>query len=208
MFAEEGSWRDDKSRFEKPFHWQLDPIDGTKGFKDETGNFGISLALVSREGRSFVGVLHNPARNLLAYACVGQAAILNNAPIRPSSVQEGERIRIIVSSNQIRKPNMARALDLFSDKETVDAESNVTKAIRVFSGEADLFFGLPHVAIHSWDLAAISIIAESSGCVLTDFQDREINLNTEETIWPHGFVLSNGHIHDFAIRTLSQWKEN
>ena len=208
LLAEEGELRDSSSRFKRDQHWQVDPIDGTLGFKKETDNFGISVALVSREGSALVGVLYNPARNLLAYACHGAGAILNNALVKTSTHDGTEGLKIIVSANQLNRPRMRRALDLFARKTVLDAESNVTKAIRVFDGEADLFFGLPNVTVHVWDLAAISIIAEESGCVLTDFGGNSIDLNHNDTIWPYGFILSNGSCHSFALECLSRWAKD
>lgn len=208
IFAEEGEWRQDPSRFNRPFHWQIDPIDGTKAFKDETDDFGISIALVSQEGRPYVGVLHNPVRQILAYACIGDSALLNGKPIIPSGRNAEDQLKIIVSPNQVHKPKTKKALDLFDNKSLIEVGSTVTKAMRVFTGEGDLYFGLPGVTVHSWDLAAVAIIAEQSGYVLSDFKGEAINLNHKESIWPHGFILCNERIHDYAVNRLSHWHDD
>jgi len=206
IFAEEGEWREDPSRFECPFHWQVDPIDGALGFYERTGSFGISIALVSKEGRAFVGVLHNPARHLLAYACAGAPAVVNNQPVVPSQRTPEDPLRIMTWSFQVDTPEMKRVLDLFPDEWVLTAESNVAEAISVFTGEADMSFGLPGNMIHSWDLAAMACIAQQSSCVLTDFRGEPIHLNREASIWPNGFILSNGLLHGYAVERLAEWR--
>jgi fructose-1,6-bisphosphatase/inositol monophosphatase family enzyme len=206
IFAEEGEWRNESSRFNRPFHWQIDP--GSKAFKDRIDDFGISVALVSQEGRAFVGVLHHPAEQILAYAGIGETALLNGKPIVPPERNIKDCLKIIVSPNQVHKPKTKRALDLFDHKSFVKVRSTVMKALCIFAGEADLFFGLPGVPVHSWDLAAVAIIAEQSGYVLTDIKGERINLNHKESIWPHGYILCNELIHNIAVDRLSQWQND
>ncbi len=71
---------DDHSRFQKDYFWCIDPLDGTLPFtKKETG-YSVSIALVSKSGKSQIGVVYDPVHDVLWEAAVGSGVKINNQP--------------------------------------------------------------------------------------------------------------------------------
>ena len=56
--------------------WCIDPIDGTSNFVRGLGYFAVSVALI-REGRSVLGVVHDPVADETFAAELGRGAFLN-----------------------------------------------------------------------------------------------------------------------------------
>ena len=68
---------DDLSRFEKDYFWCIDPLDGTLPFVEQRPGYAVSIALVSREGRSCLGVVYDPLTRNLYYAVKGLGSFRN-----------------------------------------------------------------------------------------------------------------------------------
>jgi len=62
---------DDSSRLIKDYFWCIDPLDGTLPFAEGTDGYAVSIALVSKEGESVLGVVYDPVKNVLYEAIKG-----------------------------------------------------------------------------------------------------------------------------------------
>ncbi len=51
---------DDQSRFSSDFFWCIDPLDGTLSFINNEPGYSVSIALVSKNGSSVIGVVYDP----------------------------------------------------------------------------------------------------------------------------------------------------
>jgi len=78
LLSEEGE--DDGSRFVKDFFWCIDPMDGTLAFINKHPGFSISIALVSKEGIPYIGIVLDPSTNTLYSAIKGNGAYKNKNP--------------------------------------------------------------------------------------------------------------------------------
>ena len=67
------------------YTWVCDPVDGTMPFAKSIPISTFSLALVNREGRSVVGIVHDPFQQRLYEAVSGGGAFLNGQKIDVSS---------------------------------------------------------------------------------------------------------------------------
>ncbi|MCP4726806.1 MAG: inositol monophosphatase [bacterium] len=205
ILAEEDGMSENRSRFEKEYHWQIDPIDGTLGFLKQTDNFGISISLVSRNGIPHVGVIYNPVRELLAYASLGEGAYLNNVPVKLSKKEDTKNLRIIISSNLLGKyPDEMKVLvNKFDSPEILSAESAVMKALYVIKGDADVFISPPLNSVFPWDLSAIACIASQCGGKLTDLKGNAINYNpSDDDFCKAGYLFCSEKIHEQIINIL------
>ena len=61
-------------RFEKPWFWCVDPLDGTHPFVEGRAGYAVSIALVDRLGKPLIGVVFDPVDATLSYAIRGQGA--------------------------------------------------------------------------------------------------------------------------------------
>ena len=68
---------DDGSRFEQDYFWCIDPMDGTLPFVERRPGYCVSIALVSKAGASFLGVVYDPLTETLYHAIKGIGAFRN-----------------------------------------------------------------------------------------------------------------------------------
>lgn len=71
---------DDKSRLTKNHFWSIDPLDGTLPFVEGKAGFSVAIALVSRAGKSVIGVVYDPITDILYQAIEGQGCLRNGVP--------------------------------------------------------------------------------------------------------------------------------
>ena len=67
-------------RFEKPYFWCVDPLDGTLPFAEGRSGYAVSIALIEKSGKPIIGVVYDPARQVLLHAIEGQGRYRNLAP--------------------------------------------------------------------------------------------------------------------------------
>ncbi len=64
LLCEEDATEDHVSghpRFQKPYFWCIDPLDGTLPFIEGSHGFAVSIALVEQSGKPILGVVQNPS---------------------------------------------------------------------------------------------------------------------------------------------------
>lgn len=83
LLAEESA--DDSSRLEKDYFWCIDPLDGTLPFTEGRAGYAVSIALVSRNGDSIIGVVYDPVEKCLYSARQGHGAFRNGKAWKPEA---------------------------------------------------------------------------------------------------------------------------
>lgn len=73
---------------EAPYHWFVDPIDGTVNFASKLPYFCTSIALATPDRQPLLGVVFDPTRQELFTAIRGQGARLNGRPIHVTATAE------------------------------------------------------------------------------------------------------------------------
>ncbi len=63
-----------------PYHWHVDPLDGTTNFAHRVPHFAVSLALSDPDLRPILGVVYDPMRDECFKGVRGQGAALNGRP--------------------------------------------------------------------------------------------------------------------------------
>ena len=71
---------DNGSRFQKDYFWCIDPLDGTLAFINKQPGFSVSIALVSKDGTPYIGVVFDPSRNILYHVIKGIGVYKNSVP--------------------------------------------------------------------------------------------------------------------------------
>jgi len=79
-----------------PYHWFVDPIDGTVNFASKLPHFCTSIALATPDRQPCLGVIYDPTRNELFTAIRGAGAHLNGRPIQVT--QTAELIDAVITS--------------------------------------------------------------------------------------------------------------
>ena len=69
---------DSLERLQKDFFWCIDPLDGTLPFIESTSGYAVSIALVSRQGIPYIGIIYDPLGKTLYHAIKNYGAFKNN----------------------------------------------------------------------------------------------------------------------------------
>ncbi|MGB0583108.1 MAG: inositol monophosphatase family protein, partial [Limisphaerales bacterium] len=109
---------DDSSRFEKDCFWCIDPLDGTLPFINGSPGYSISIALVTREGKSQIGVIHDPGTEQTFHAVSGRGAFLNDVGIHSQYDTKSERLTWLMDSSMKGSAGYSRLLAAIEDLAT------------------------------------------------------------------------------------------
>lgn len=190
LLAEEGD--KDDSRFKSDYFWAVDPLDGSLPFINSTPGFSVSICLVSKSGKSLLGVVYNPTTGDLYSALRGEGTFKNSKRIikkRSSSIKlfldksflSDRRLDLIVKSLEER---------LNREAEIVTLGGAVLNAVWSMEETMGLYFKLPKESPGGgsiWDFAATSILMEEAGGYVSDIYGRSLDLNSRESTYMNRF---------------------
>ena len=182
--------------------WVIDPLDGTTNFAHNFPHFAVSIGLV-KNGKIFMGVVHDVCKNELFWAAEGTGAFLNSEPIEVSQIEELKKSLLatgfpcskektleenfvyfkefVYKSQAVRRPGAA-ALDL----------------CYVAAGRLDGFWELN---LAPWDVTAGTCIVREAGGKVTNFDSEDFNPEIKN------IIASNSLIHEYMKETLFSCKE-
>ena len=148
--------------------WIVDPLDGTTNFLHGFPQYAVSIALTQR-GRVVVGVVYDPVRNELFTAERGKGAFLNNKRIRVSGCRDMGRALIGTGFPFRRNDNYTDFLPKFERVARAAAGlrragSTALDLAYVACGRLD---GYWEANVHSWDIAAGTLLVLEAGGLVT-----------------------------------------
>ncbi len=180
---------DDSSRLESDYFWCVDPLDGTLSFvRGETG-YSVSIALVSRQGKAVVGLIHDPVADDTFQAVQGEGAFKNGARLDgPAKRDDGPLVWLMD-----RSMKSLRNFSLIKDRmetiagelgcrglRVIDSAGAALNAAWVTQHSSALYFKLPKSEPGGgsfWDFAASSCLLSEWGLPATDIHGAPFDLN-------------------------------
>ncbi|MBI3724649.1 3'(2'),5'-bisphosphate nucleotidase CysQ [bacterium] len=178
--------------------WLVDPLDGTKEFLKQTGEFAVNNALVE-EHEPVLGVLHVPVSGTTYSAAKGSGAFRETAseaplPIRTRASRDDDLV-VLVSKDHAG-PEVDALLAKLPRAKRASAGSALKLAL-VAEGRADLY---PRTGrTMEWDTAAGQCLVEAAGGRVTDFSGRPLSYN-KETLENPWFLVSGDATVDWPGR--------
>lgn len=162
--------------------WIVDPLDGTKEFIRQSGEFCINIALAHR-GEAVLGVILAPVSGECFWALKGHGAF----ELRPGEGDvrlqcasfrwEDEGLRLLTSRSHLNAAT-EKLVGQFRDPQFIRRGSAV-KFGMLARGEADVYPRMGHTG--EWDTAAGQIIIEEAGGALLDYQTQKPLLYNKES---------------------------
>lgn len=154
--------------------WLVDPLDGTKGFINQSDNFTINIGLV-KNYEPVLGVVACPAYQEVFYGAIGQGAWKIDRNGQTSRIHVSPPLssgfRVLTSSSRTNDANLQAFLRHFPVASLVSINSAI-KTIRIAEGKADLH---PHFnRTMEWDTAAPQAILEAAGGILNSFDNKPL----------------------------------
>jgi myo-inositol-1(or 4)-monophosphatase len=191
VLGEESSW--EKSR---DVLWVCDPIDGTIAFSMGEPVFMFSLALLQK-GKPVVAVTCELASGCMFWAIDGKGSFMNGKKISVSKRTIDKAWLAFPTNLEWLYKNQA----LYQDLAKVTYQTNIIhgavfKGMLIAQGLADGTV-LPGGG-HPWDYAAVKLIVEEAGGIVTDSIGQEQRYDDEL----NGVVSSNAQIHNDLLNIV------
>ncbi len=200
---------DDKSRFEKDFFWCIDPLDGTLPFTEGKEGYSVSIALVSRTGMPYVGVVHNPVNSNTYWAYKNGGAFKNQKPWQISKstnhfsfIMDGSFAKSELFKNvhaEIEKYAHSKNLN---DIKLINQGGAAMNAIWVIENNPGCYFKIPKKEQGGgslWDFAATSAIFNELNIPATDIFGNTLDLNKKHST----FMNLNGVLYASNLEIAS-----
>jgi myo-inositol-1(or 4)-monophosphatase len=187
-----------ETREESPYHWIVDPLDGTVNYAHGYPIFAISIAL-EVNGIVELGVVYVPPLDELFVAERGAGATLNGEPIHVSSVDTLMQSMVVTGfpySLEVRGRNVVHWGNFIHATQAVRRDGSA--ALDLCYVAAGRFDGFWEESLNAWDTAAGALMVTEAGGLMSDFQGNPFS------IYGRRCLASNGLIHDQMIDVLER----
>lgn len=199
--------RDSPARLRARRVWIIDPLDGTKEFLAQNGEFAVMIGL-ALDGRASAGVMYLPARGLLFRAAAGAGAWL-----RAGAEPGWERLEPppatpplrLVGSRSHADPFLAELASRLATRDVRPSGSVGVKCSLIARGERDLYVH-PVSHLSEWDTCAPEVVLREAGGTVLDCLGSPLRYNKERPVQPHG-ILACGPGAERAIPVVTELYE-
>ena len=180
-------------------YWLVDPLDGTKEFIKNNGEFTVNIALVVNNS-PILGVIFVPAKSVIYFAQKGYGSFTIHTSVEIKSLDEAKQISVLKQSNSVRiigsRSHSNNTFtnwvnEKFPNAQIIQAGSSL-KFCLIAAGKADIYprFG----PTSEWDIAAGHIILNEAGGKVSTLNNKEIKYNEKESLLNPEFIASNNNI--------------
>ena len=193
---------DDPVRLARRRVWIVDPIDGTRSFIARRPEFTLSIGL-AEDRAAVVGVVYNPARDELFYACRGAGAYVQRGGGAAVRLAVGTRatsddVTLLASRSEIA----AGEFDPFREHWRIQPTgSTAYKLACVAAGQGDAFVSRGPKS--EWDVCAGVLLIEEAGGRATDMNGREPQFNGPDP-YVHGIIAASCVLHEVLLRRVRE----
>jgi 3'(2'),5'-bisphosphate nucleotidase len=194
---------EDRSRLEKQRVWIVDPLDGTKDFVKQTGEFAVQIALAV-SGYPVLGVVYQPTEGTLFHAVQDRGAfqVVDGETSQLRVSEEGTPARMcLVTSRSHPSPFVDRARRTLGISGAQQQGSVGLKVSTVAKGVCDLY--LATAISKEWDICAPHALLLEAGGQLTNLCGEPIVYNRPDATECTGLIASNGLAHSEIVEALA-----
>ncbi|HET8655862.1 MAG TPA: 3'(2'),5'-bisphosphate nucleotidase CysQ [Longimicrobiaceae bacterium] len=180
--------RDSAERLGARRVWIVDPLDGTKEFLAQNGEFSIMIGLVE-DGEPVLGVVYLPDGDVLFSAARGLGAWVERGGVRARLERapvDGEPLRL-VGSRSHAEPLVLRVQEALGITDVEPCGSVGVKCSRIAEGRRDLYVH-PVAFMKEWDTCAPEVILREAGGAVTDCRGEPLRYNKPDPRQPHGIL--------------------
>ena len=188
IVSEEAAEKGVRPDISKGTFWVVDPLDGTEGFKNGTGNFSVAIALII-DGKVVLGVVYDPVTDtMFSGAGLGTATKMNSERVRePLSVSTAKDndIRILLNDSSANILEVESYLKKQFNTAGFDSDHRGTnlRAMSVASGDADMTVVYPkrrEGRTKWWDIAPAHAIVEAAGGTVEGIDGKPLVYDAED----------------------------
>jgi len=180
-----------------PYHWWVDPLDGTTDFAHRFPVFAVVLALSDPDLNPILGVVYDPTRDECFKGIRGHGATLNGRPLHVTATRDLAEALVVTGFPYdrwtVEDNNTALFAHFVRRAQGVRCVGSAALDLcYVAMGRLDLFW---EKKLNPWDVLAGALIVEEAGGRVTDFDGgRPAPVHLGERT-----LATNGLIHDEAL---------
>jgi len=174
-------------------YWLVDPLDGTKEFIKQNGEFTVNIALINNN-KPILGVIYLPVKNQVFYGGENYGSYCINNKLQENKIHVSRNDHSplrIVSSRSHPSKELKTLLEKIENYQIISRGSSL-KFCLIASGEADIYPRLSPTS--EWDIAAGEAIVRFAGGKLISFDGRPIEYNKKETFINPSFISYSGNL--------------
>lgn len=208
---------DDSSRLDADCFWCIDPLDGTLPFIENIPGYSVSIALVSKEGISLLGAVHDPRTGTSYRAVRGGGIHRDGAPLTVTPRNSPCDLHWMMNRSMKthdRYREIAECVEELASRfgftgVTVSSESGgVIHACRVLQEAPAIYFTLPKTGTGGgsiWDYAATSCFFAEAGVPVRSAWGEPLPLNDPGTTFMsgHGVIYASSTELRTAVEDLA-----
>lgn len=185
-----------------PYHWVVDPLDGTVNFAHRMPFFSVSLALSGPDLNPLLGVVFDPLHDELFKGVRGQGATLNGRPIAVTKESALERAMLVTGFPYDRWTNPDNNSAQFGHflRRTQGIRCVGSAALDLCYVAAGRYEGYWESGPNPWDVQAGILFVEEAGGRVSDYS----GARSTQALRGHQIVASNGRVHDQMVTVLTQ----
>jgi len=195
--------RDTSARLHAGRVWIVDPLDGTKEFLSQNGEFSIMIGLAVAQ-RPVLGVVYLPAHDVLFSAESGQGAWVERNGKRErlmcSRVTNGA-LRM-VGSRSHPDPLLTRMQEALGITDVAPSGSVGIKCSLIAERKRDVYIH-PVPYLNEWDTCAPEIVLREAGGVVTDCTGAPLQYNKPDPVQPHGILACAPGAFDRVLSVIA-----
>jgi 3'(2'), 5'-bisphosphate nucleotidase len=183
---------------DQEFIWVIDPIDGTRGFVNHTGDFAVHIGVL-KNNVPVIGVVYSPTTKELFYAMKGKGAYCNGSRIKVS--KRVKDLRAVCSLSIFFKNSIQEMYRKVKFQSLTITGGTGLKMCKIARGEFDfLIYGKR--TFNEWDLCAPMVILLEAGGKVTHDDLSIPKFNKKRYNFSKIVVGSNGKCHDFVLSSI------
>ena len=215
FLSEEDKRENQNRQFKSKWVWIIDPLDGTKDFINETGEYAMHLAL-SFGGEIIYGFVLIPDKNQLWISVEGQGTWFENKnlvkefPIK-SNLKKFNELKILTSKSHLHK-EFDILLNKLNPKKVQGMGSIGFKISSILRGDGDLYisYALPNGSCpKDWDIAAPAALIQKAGGFFTDINGQNLKFLKDSNFDQKGILIASMNTNHMEIcRIISDLVNN
>jgi len=182
------------------YNWVIDPLDGTTNFIHGIPLFSISIALMDGD-EVISGVVHEVNQNECFYAWKNSKAYLNGNEIKVSDAQTLNDSLLATGFPYYDYSRIKPYMEMFQMlmRQTHGVRRLGSAAVDLAYVACGRFEGFYEYGLHSWDVAAGTIIVKQAGGIVSDFSGKG------DYIFGKEIIATSSNIHEEFLNELKKY---
>ena len=177
--------------------WIIDPLDGTKDFIKQSGQYAMHLAL-AYEKEIILGLVPIPSKNQLWIYLQGKGTwyetphSIHNIQINKASLALQD-LTILTSRSHVSQ-SFKRLLEKLCPKKVIGLGSVGYKIVSILSGEADVYISYSSKngsCPKDWDMAAPFSLIKGAGGRFTDINSNDLSFLKGDNFEQRGILIAS-----------------